>query len=431
MEGRRLRDPRGRGRARADQGVGAAHRPRPARPVVEAAVGPRARARRSSRRRSRSTACSLPRRASGGARSPCRTSGCGGSCGWPCPDHAPGGPRARGRGSRWSRRRPRWRRIRWTVDQEAIVAPAPEDTPTPTPTPTQPTPGGGDERRREPLPASARQQRPCARAPTRSARHRRCIANPSRLLATGGSEARRRRPLVGVAAVPDRRRVRRAGRGRLHRAPPPLRRPAGPDAAEPARGGGDDRRDLRGRRRPRRAVRARRRRRGGAAALRDDGRTTVNARVTREEFARRIGVRRPTRGSTAARSATWSGCSSSSRATAASALDLQWGSYETKPGGPLVPPPPTRPRSRVSEDSDEQTLFQPVWVGYPSLQALPCAVPAVAWGRGPRDRGHRADDETWPAMPARSQLGGRSAIRGSVSGVGEPTSTPRPPRAGS
>ena len=49
-------------------------------------------------------------------------------------------------------------------------------------------------------------------------------------------------------------------------------------------------------------------------------------------------------------------------------LDLQWGSYETKPGAPLVAATTHRIPVEVSDASDEQTLFQPVWVGYPSLK---------------------------------------------------------------
>ena len=95
---------------------------------------------------------------------------------------------------------------------------------------------------------------------------------------------------------------------------------------------------------------------------------TVNARITREEFADRLRVApaalraRPPRGRQrdlgAARLAGYRG----------RRLDLQWGSYETKPGAPLVAATTHRIPVKVSDASDEQTLFQPVWVGYPSLK---------------------------------------------------------------
>jgi len=47
---------------------------------------------------------------------------------------------------------------------------------------------------------------------------------------------------------------------------------------------------------------------------------------------------------------------------------LQWGSYETKLGAPLVAATTHQAPIAVPDDSDELTMFQPVWVGYPSLR---------------------------------------------------------------
>ena len=95
---------------------------------------------------------------------------------------------------------------------------------------------------------------------------------------------------------------------------------------------------------------------------------TVNARITRAEFARRLQVE-PPRSSVDRRevgNVIW--LQLGLAGYRGDRLDLQWGSYETKPGGPLVAATTHTTPVEVSDDSDEQTLFQPVWVGYPSLK---------------------------------------------------------------
>jgi hypothetical protein len=46
-------------------------------------------------------------------------------------------------------------------------------------------------------------------------------------------------------------------------------------------------------------------------------------------------------------------------------LVLQWGSYDVKHGKRFVPGTDKTTPVSVTEDSDEQTVFQPIWVGYP------------------------------------------------------------------
>ena len=74
------------------------------------------------------------------------------------------------------------------VDQEAIVAPAAEDTPTPEPTPTAVPGPSSTAAPAEPTAAAGNNASMQARPLKQREARDRCIANPSRLLATGGSE---------------------------------------------------------------------------------------------------------------------------------------------------------------------------------------------------------------------------------------------------
>ena len=263
------------------------------------------------------------------------------------------------------------------VGQEAIVAPVARDTPTPTPTAPAATPtptatpaGGGSV-----LPAVPQVQRAAgdnaALLPDpvkqREARER-CVAGTSRMLASGGSQrmddARSWAWLpfliaavcaaLGLGAFAIRHRKSQSAAGQ----PPPsllevtativaICAGVAGLAAQFVPGVGVDDEPA-----PAATMQVR----------------TVNARITREEFARRVGVEPP--GSPLDRrevgNVIW--LQIQLRGYRGRRLGLQWGSYETKPGAPLVAGTTYDAPIEVSEDSDEQTLFQPIWVGYPSLK---------------------------------------------------------------
>ena len=254
------------------------------------------------------------------------------------------------------------------IDQEAIAAPAAEDTPTPEPTPASTT--TADEPTAA-APAAQRGNNAAMQQPEvkeREATTTRCVAGPSRLLATGGSErvddarswawlpfliaAVCAALVVGAYAV-----RRRRSPGPEGQAPPSLLEVvativaicagvAGLAAQFVPGVGVDD---------------------APAPAASIDVRT-VNARVTREEFARRIGAPIPRAGLDRREVGNVVWLQLRLKGYRGRRLDLQWGSYETKVGGSLIAATTHRSRIDVSEDSDEQTRFQPVWVGYPGVR---------------------------------------------------------------
>jgi hypothetical protein len=253
------------------------------------------------------------------------------------------------------------------VDQEAIVAPAAEDTPTPTPTPVSALPGDGPDAEdvTQPRGDNAAMLEPAVKEREATAR---CVANPSRLLAAGGSEKvdddRSWAWLPFLIAAVCAALVAGAYTIRRARAPGPGGRPpasllevaativaicagvAGLAAQFVPGVGVED---------------------APAPAATMDVRT-VNARITRGEFARRIGATRPRSRLDRREVGNVIWLQLQLAGYRGQALDLQWGSYETKPGGPLVAATTHTIPIEVSDESDEQTLFQPVWVGYPSLK---------------------------------------------------------------
>ena len=94
---------------------------------------------------------------------------------------------------------------------------------------------------------------------------------------------------------------------------------------------------------------------------------TVNARITREEFARRIGAPPPRRSIDRREVGNVVWLQLQLKGYRGRRLDLQWGSYENKGGGALIAATTHQTHIDVSPDSDEQSRFQPVWVGYPGL----------------------------------------------------------------
>jgi hypothetical protein len=253
------------------------------------------------------------------------------------------------------------------VDPETVVAPVAEDTPTPEPTPT-PTPTPGAEATPPPV-VQPHGNNAAMRNPAAKAREAgdRCVANPSRLLASGGSErtdddrswawlpfliAAVCAALVAVAYTLRRHRAA----GRAGQAPPSLLEVVATIVAICAGVAG-----LAAQFVPGVGVEE-----APAPTATLDVRT-INARVTRAEFARRIGAR-PPRSRVDRRevgNVIW--LQLKLAGYRGQSLELQWGSYETKLGGPLIAATSQKIPIRVSDESDEQTLFQPVWVGYPSL----------------------------------------------------------------
>jgi hypothetical protein len=262
------------------------------------------------------------------------------------------------------------------VDPEAVVAPAAEDTPTPeptatvTPAPTAEQPPTGEGERA--LPPAVRARGNNAAQQGREAKQEearaRCVANPSRLLAAGGSErtdddrswawlpfliAAVCTALVAVAFTLRRHRAA----GAAGQAPPSLLEVVATIvgicagvaglAAQFVPGVGVEKAPA-----PAAAMEVR----------------AINARVTRGEFARRIGAT-PARSQLDRRevgNVIW--LQLKLAGYRGQALQLKWGSYETKLGAPLVAATTHDAPIRVSDDSHEQTLFQPIWVGYPSLK---------------------------------------------------------------
>src|SRR5215207_6101486 len=134
-----------------------------------------------------STPCSRRRRASGASRSPCRASVCGGWCGWPCPDMRRG-VSALLIGAALLVPSAAVAQEAVEVDQDAILAPVAEDTPTATPTPSPvATMEGSDGPVVVTQPRGDNAAMRPAQAKEREATSH-CVANPSLLLAAGGSE---------------------------------------------------------------------------------------------------------------------------------------------------------------------------------------------------------------------------------------------------
>jgi hypothetical protein len=91
----------------------------------------------------------------------------------------------------------------------------------------------------------------------------------------------------------------------------------------------------------------------------------VNARVTRGDFARALDVPQP-RSQLDRReigNVVW--LAIHLQGYAGRKLTLQWGSYDLEHGERFVPGSDKRIPLEVTAETDEQTVFQPIWVGYP------------------------------------------------------------------
>ncbi len=91
----------------------------------------------------------------------------------------------------------------------------------------------------------------------------------------------------------------------------------------------------------------------------------VNARVTRGDFAKALEVPQP-RSSLDRReigNVVW--LAIHLQGYAGRRLTLQWGSYDLEHGERFVPGSDKKIPLSVTADTDEQTVFQPIWVGYP------------------------------------------------------------------
>lgn len=94
----------------------------------------------------------------------------------------------------------------------------------------------------------------------------------------------------------------------------------------------------------------------------------VDARITRQEFADRLGLAQDEKELNRREVGNVIWLQIHLRGYRGRRLELSYGSYETKPGAPLVASTTRTAPITVSDDSDEQTRFQPIWVGYPSLK---------------------------------------------------------------
>jgi hypothetical protein len=263
------------------------------------------------------------------------------------------------------------------TNSEAIVVgtptPDPVDTPTPTPTPTaSPSPVPPGEATATPQPAQTPSANNAARQPEEIKREEaktRCRRNVSRLLATGGSASLDRDDswawlpfliaAVCAAFVAAGYAVRRyrALRETRDSSPPSLLEVVATLVAICAGVAGLAAQFVPGfgphEVPPRKAEMTVR---------------SISARITHGEFVRRAGGEQP-RSDVDQReigNVVWLQMHLSGYR--GDKLILQWGSYEAEGGGSLVAATTYQLPITVSGESDEQTLFEPVWIGYPNLE---------------------------------------------------------------
>jgi hypothetical protein len=263
------------------------------------------------------------------------------------------------------------------VDEQAIVAPeaVPEDSPTPTPTPTATTdptdPADTPEPGATPTPSVEREQgNNAAVQPTREQQQeakQRCAASTSSLLAKSGSQivdddrSWAWLPLliaaVGAALAIGAHAVRRHRAPREDETPPSTLEVASALVAICAGvaglavqfvpGIGADEAPA-----PRATMEVR----------------AVDARITRQDYADRLGLAQDENELNRREVGNVIWLQIHLKGYRGRTLVLSYGSYETKPGAPLVASTTRTAPITVSDDSHEQTRFQPIWVGYPSLK---------------------------------------------------------------
>jgi hypothetical protein len=91
----------------------------------------------------------------------------------------------------------------------------------------------------------------------------------------------------------------------------------------------------------------------------------VNARVTRGDFAKALDVPQPHSALDRREIGNVVWLAIHLQGYAGRKLILQWGSYDLEHGERFVPGSDKKIPLSVTADTDEQTVFQPIWVGYP------------------------------------------------------------------
>jgi hypothetical protein len=91
----------------------------------------------------------------------------------------------------------------------------------------------------------------------------------------------------------------------------------------------------------------------------------VNARVTRGDFAKALDVPQPHSSLDRREIGNVVWLAIHLQGYAGRKLTLQWGSYDLEHGERFVPGSDKQLPLSVTADTDEQTVFQPIWVGYP------------------------------------------------------------------
>jgi hypothetical protein len=91
----------------------------------------------------------------------------------------------------------------------------------------------------------------------------------------------------------------------------------------------------------------------------------VNARVTRGDFAKALDVPEPHSALDRREIGNVVWLAIHLQGYAGRKLTLQWGSYDLEHGERFVPGSDKKIPLSVTADTDEQTVFQPIWVGYP------------------------------------------------------------------
>ena len=107
----------------------------------------------------------------------------------------------------------------------------------------------------------------------------------------------------------------------------------------------------------------------------------VNARVTRGDFAKALDVPQPRSPLDRREIGNVVWLAIHLQGYAGRKLTLQWGSYDLEHGERFVPGSDKKVPLSVTADTDEQTVFQPIWVGYPQKAIFQVAFRVLEGGQ--------------------------------------------------
>ena len=107
----------------------------------------------------------------------------------------------------------------------------------------------------------------------------------------------------------------------------------------------------------------------------------VNARVTRGDFAKALDVSQPRSPLDRREIGNVVWLAIHLQGYAGRKLTLQWGSYDLEHGERFVPGSDKKVPLSVTADTDQQTVFQPIWVGYPQKAVFQVAFRLLEGGQ--------------------------------------------------